>query len=310
MFVHGLLGNPLRTWRLHTLNDRAPSSSTVTGTESTQTVAGVTNRSEREEEDEDEEEDSDRSPTSSSPTEVIWPRDWLPSDVPNVRIISIGFRTFLSKRSGESGAPLRVRASEFLYKLGLARLGCDDRKVIWVTHSMGGLLAKQILMLAQQHAQYKSSVYNQTIGCVFYSTPHYGRWFPSLLTWFVTPSREVSELSSDSPHLAHLNDWFRSQSHISVLSFGESTATPIRPQKDDSMLKIQMVSRKSSNPGYGDYVYVEDTNHLNICKPKSKDDPIYAKLLEFINRCMVKAKLVTVNPKTQVASISTAQQRS
>ncbi len=36
----------------------------------------------------------------------------------------------------------------------------------------------------------------------------------------------------------------------------------------------------------GDYSYIlEDANHMEVCKPPSKEHPSYALLLQFINTC-------------------------
>ena len=74
--------------------------------------------------------------------EVCWPRDWLPERFPGSRIISISYDVFMSKWIGQS-LPIKDQAVETLQKLLLAKVG--DRPVIFVTHSFGGLLLKQLL---------------------------------------------------------------------------------------------------------------------------------------------------------------------
>ena len=44
-----------------------------------------------------------------------------------------------------------------------------------------------------------------------------------------------------------------------------------------------VVAPESANPGYGEYVEA-DANHLNVCKPESREDPIYSRVVSFIRR--------------------------
>jgi triacylglycerol esterase/lipase EstA (alpha/beta hydrolase family) len=55
----------------------------------------------------------------------------------------------------------------------LIAAGVGERPVVFVTHSMGGLVVKQMLLQAGQDAKCAHLV-DQTSGIVFYSTPHFG----------------------------------------------------------------------------------------------------------------------------------------
>ncbi|KNC71559.1 hypothetical protein SARC_15900 [Sphaeroforma arctica JP610] len=46
-----------------------------------------------------------------------------------------------------------------------------------------------------------------------------------------------------------------------------------------------VVPVQSSDPGYGDFELV-DADHFNICKPRSKEDPRYTRVVDFIRRVM------------------------
>jgi triacylglycerol esterase/lipase EstA (alpha/beta hydrolase family) len=54
----------------------------------------------------------------------------------------------------------------------LVSAGIGDRPVVFVTHSMGGLVVKQILHKAKEEKLDK--LVNNTAGVVFYSCPHFG----------------------------------------------------------------------------------------------------------------------------------------
>jgi hypothetical protein len=229
-----------------------------------------------------------------SKVEAIWPAKWLPHSLcscsGNIRVISIGYRTFLSTWSGET-KPLEVRSRNFLQKLELARVGMPDgrgvqRKVVFVTHSMGGLLVKQMLDHASTNAQH-NHLFQHTIGICFFGTPHFGTWYPELasyVSYIFRPTRELVELHRNAPHLIRLNERLRSFRHIQSLSFGESKSTPF------SKVNVVVVPAESSNPGYGQFALVE-SDHINICKPMSPHDPTYVTLVDFIRDCVRRAAI-------------------
>lgn len=77
-----------------------------------------------------------------------WPRDWLPEDCANLRIIGIQYDTNLSLWGRicpikHEKSNLEERSNELFGNLVSAGVG--QRPVIWVAHSMGGLLIKNIL---------------------------------------------------------------------------------------------------------------------------------------------------------------------
>ena len=85
-----------------------------------------------------------------------WPKDWLAQDLHKVRMIGVEYSTQLS--DWEPVHPfetpeertITARAKELLSRLEAADVGKKGRPVVWVTHSMGGLLVKEILRLAEK----------------------------------------------------------------------------------------------------------------------------------------------------------------
>ncbi|XP_037086929.1 protein SERAC1-like, partial [Pollicipes pollicipes] len=81
-----------------------------------------------------------------------WPRDWLPADLLplRARLLSVDYDSAWSewrpRCPARRGRALAERADELRRQLIAAGLG--DRPIVWVTHSMGGLLVKQLLATA------------------------------------------------------------------------------------------------------------------------------------------------------------------
>lgn len=85
---------------------------------------------------------------NDSKTTQCWPKDWLTKDCQNLRVIGINYDTSLSKWATtcpEEGSKVTLdeRTNELINKL--KRAGVGNRPIIWITHSMGGLLVKNLL---------------------------------------------------------------------------------------------------------------------------------------------------------------------
>ncbi|XP_043400201.1 protein SERAC1 isoform X5 [Chelonia mydas] len=180
---------------------------------------------------------------------------------------------------------IAYRSNELLNKLRAAGVG--DRPLVWVSHSMGGLLVKKMLVDASKNPE-MDKIVNNTRGIVFYSVPHHGSQLAEYsmnAKYLLFPSVEVKELSTDSPALKELNDDFLSfakDKKFPVLSFAETLPTHI-----GSMVKLHVVPVDSANLGIGDLIPVE-VNHLNICKPKKKDTFLYQCTVKFIQDALAR----------------------
>lgn len=145
---------------------------------------------------------------------------------------------------------------------------------------MGGLVAKKMLLQAQ--AEQDHDFVKNTKGMMFFSTPHLGSSVAKLNSatkFLFFPSVEVCDLEEDSTQLIDLNQNFLSlakeKEDLRVISFGESLPTPMFG------IDMNFVSRKSANLGIGEYFHIK-TNHINVCKPQSKDSIIYRKFLDMV----------------------------
>ena len=80
-----------------------------------------------------------------------WPKDWLSQDVPtsHIRMLAVDYESRVSEWQVRSmprnviRKPMHDRAQEIAEQLKQAGVG--KRPIIWIAHSMGGLLTKYIL---------------------------------------------------------------------------------------------------------------------------------------------------------------------
>jgi len=166
--------------------------------------------------------------------------------------------------------------------------GIGSRPVVFVTHSMGGLVVKQ--MLYQAKADNMDEFVNNTIGVAFYSCPHFGSKLADLpwrMGLVLRPAPTIVELRSGSSKLVELNDFIR-QLHkkgmLEVLSFGETKVTPIVEGYGGWAFRMEIVPIESAYPGFGELVVLDSTDHVNSCKPLSRTDPSYTEILDFLKK--------------------------
>ncbi|XP_022768813.1 uncharacterized protein LOC111312634 isoform X4 [Durio zibethinus] len=255
VFVHGLRGGPYKTWRI--AEDKSSTKSSLV--EKIDEEAGKLG--------------------------TFWPGEWLSADFPQARLFSLKYKTNLTQWSGAS-LPLQEVSSVLLKKLVAAGIG--NRPVVFVTHSMGGLVVKQMLHKAK--AENMENLVNNTIGVVFYSCPHFGSKLadmPWRMGLVLRPAPTIGELRSDSPRLVELNDFLRhlhKKQKLQVLSFSETQVTPIVEGYGGWALRMEIVPIESAYPGFGELVVLESTDHINSCKPLSRSDPSYTETLEFLRK--------------------------
>ncbi|KAJ5078594.1 hypothetical protein M0811_04919 [Anaeramoeba ignava] len=200
----------------------------------------------------------------------FWIQSLLPKDInKSARIVSVSVKTFLGGWGSEGGS-LQDMSLILLQNLQKAGIG-KNRPVIFVSHSLGGLVVKELVVSAQTKYPY---LFRNIRGCVFYSTPHFGMSISSQSKYFELLFGPNSSLNilTDKNSLISLNKKFGTLK-IPTLSFAESKS--IIPG-------IIVVSPQSANPGFGKFILTKES-HRTISKHKSRDDPIYQELITFIN---------------------------
>ncbi|KAG1334651.1 Protein SERAC1 [Cocos nucifera] len=168
---------------------------------------------------------------------TCWPREWLAADFPDARLFTVRYKEV---------------SSMLLRKLIAAGIG--NRPIVFVTHSMGGLVVKQ--MLFQAKINNLDKFMNNTIGV-------------------------IGELRSGSPRLVELNDLLR---HLHKKGLLETQVTPIVEGYGGWAFRMEVVPIESAYPGFGELVVLDATDHINSCKPVSRTDPSYAETLDFLKK--------------------------
>jgi hypothetical protein len=184
---------------------------------------------------------------------------------------ALGFK--IDKDIGFS-MPLQRRAGNALYKMVNKDIG--KRPCLFIAHSLGGLLVKTILREANdaEESSEERRLIKNCKAVLFLATPHQGSRLASPYSGLriCFPSITIKELEADDANLENLHEWYRSivpVYGIQTRSFGES-----RPTANLSLV----VPESSANPGItapdGKKIVYLDVDHLQISRPEHHDDDV------------------------------------
>jgi hypothetical protein len=203
---------------------------------------------------------------------------WLGEDCPDFGIWSLGYEVEPFRWRGET-MPLVDRATNILALLDAHDLG--NRPIIFITHSMGGLLVKQLLRQAYDYGNPDwRAIAEITQGIVYLSTPHSGS---GLANWIdkigiLQSSVSVEELEAHHPRLRELNEVYRNHEQLSAIK--------IQVYCEKKKIKgFLVVDETSANPGIPGVTPIPtDCDHLSICRPDSRESLVYLSIRKFIQR--------------------------
>ncbi|KAH7176205.1 Alpha/Beta hydrolase protein [Dactylonectria macrodidyma] len=149
-----------------------------------------------------------------------WPQTLLPSAIPNARILTFGYDAYVANWRG---VVAQGRIANHAWNLLAAvadfrdRDSTNTRPIIFVCHSLGGLVCENALVISSQRRErHLRNVFYWTRGIAFLGTPHHGaslaRW-AELLSRSIgvirNPNMEILQvLRRDSEVLAQIQDNF------------------------------------------------------------------------------------------------------
>ncbi|KAK7534407.1 hypothetical protein IWX49DRAFT_638774 [Phyllosticta citricarpa] len=229
---------------------------------------------------------------------MFWPGNWLPldPDIKKARILTFGYNADFSSRTPARVSNITSFAKELLSEMRRGRcskgepLRIGKAPILFVVHSMGGLVVKKAYLLGQNDKEYKDIV-KSVSGVVFLSTPHRGTDLAKILNRILlislrSPKGFVQDLVKTSTTIEDVNEQFR---HIApkllIYSFYETWATAIGPTK------IKILEKESSVLGYPSEISIPlDADHHDVCKFSSPQDSNYKTVLNTLKDIMSRLK--------------------
>jgi WD40 repeat protein/pimeloyl-ACP methyl ester carboxylesterase len=204
----------------------------------------------------------------------FWPQTWLPwdSDLSHVRISSFGYNSDWMEWK-DSILNIHDFGRSLLGEITISpHLKRDSNTpIIFIGHSMGGLVVKKAYLLAQQEARGISD----RIKCMFFlGTPHRGSDSASLLNNLLSASgvlsarQYVTDLGRNSLSLQIINDEFKKYANdVEIWSFYESVKTSL------GLKSAIIVERDSAILGYeSERSQPLNADHRNLCKFESPEE--------------------------------------
>ena len=234
---------------------------------------------------------------NSDTTDTFWP-GWLGEELPEVAVWSLGFEAASSKWNGTTMAVVD-RATNLLAQLQAHGIG--SRPLVFVAHSLGGLVVKQMLRASEDSGNKAwKHVSIRTAGIVFIATPHAGSSLANVvrgLRLLYRPSASVDDMCSDDPHLRDLNSWYRNN----IVRLGIETLVFRETHKTHGVF---IVPPGTSDPGLQGVVPIPvDADHVGICKPRSKEAEVYILTKKFIQDRLEAAAIGTAVVRPQEENI-------
>ncbi|CAH0004296.1 unnamed protein product [Clonostachys byssicola] len=255
-----------------------------------------------------------------------WPWE-LSKQIPYARVMVFGYDADIKTSLSTSLARIQDLGTAFLTKLGNFRQKKEerDRPLIFIGHSLGGLVIKQALwagsLEGKLRANSQSRIYNATKGLIFFGTPHLGSQASSQkrvqflqaiasLAFTQIPPKIEAALKSHSDELFDLSGHFAKTTlcldrRVLVTSFYEKVT--------DSRLGAEVVDQTSAELRYG----LEDMvpifrNHQDMVKFENANDQDFqtvgnkiSDIKEFIDENVAVADEIPNYPPTPMSPAKT-----
>ncbi|KAK4206609.1 hypothetical protein QBC37DRAFT_121152 [Rhypophila decipiens] len=239
----------------------------------------------------DEADGSSPRPLASSTGPVYWPRDLLPSQCPWARVLAWGYDTVVTKTFTAPSNKNNVlsHAKDLLFSLGRERP--TDRPVVFVAHSLGGIMVKEVLAnSAESEDPTLRSIAQNTAAVVFLGTPHRGsqqmanlgetvRKIASSILKMDTNPAALDALGLRTSDLERCQDSFSKlwrTSNFTVKTFQEGLGLT---GLNIGLLSNKVVPDYSSSLGDPrERVETLQANHRDMCRFTGAQDPNYRKV--------------------------------
>ena len=241
---------------------------------------------------------------------VLWP-NWLSEDIPEIGVWLVGYPAPKTNWGGIA-MTLADRADSILARL-LLEPHLKKGNIVFVAHSLGGLVVEQLLRSADRDAGgdiRAEDFLSRVRRIAFLGTPHKGAVLANIATslrvFLLRPSAATRDILLGSPQLKDLNRWYRRKSQengIEHLVLAEG-----RPERVCGVNLPEVIGKvvwsDSADPGLPELSITVDESHTTICKPSSRKADVYVHLKEFIARPFVGPRMARL---AEVVESNTSQ---
>lgn len=175
----------------------------------------------------------------------------------------------------------------------------SSKPIVFVSHSLGGLLVKQALQFAHSlgPANWRN-VWDRTHAVLFLATPHSGSALADVgmrLTEvlkstgpftriFLRPSSAIRNLEKNNPTLRYLSAWYRDQDRVQFHEIETIAFAERRP-----CMGLMVVDETSADPQVPNCVPIPlpGDDHISIAKPTSTKHEVYRRLSDLLAELVI-----------------------
>ncbi|WDF70963.1 ABC-three component system protein [Novosphingobium sp. KACC 22771] len=245
----------------------------------------------------------DRRTTWTAQDGAFWPQ-WLADEFDNINVYLAGYDSsaFADILLG-SGASIQDLATTLAD--GLISRPRQAENIVLITHSLGGLIVKQMLRRCADSADVRfQNLAKKVRAVVFLGTPHQGAQLATAFDFILRPfkSKASQQLAYGSADLLDLSNFFS--------NFAVREKVIVRPfYETEKTGGLHVVDCVTANPNvYGAEPIAVQTNHIKICKPDTTQAPVYLSVCELLRTLSSSTRgLVVAGSTTSVASSSAGQ---
>ncbi|KAH6686174.1 hypothetical protein F5X68DRAFT_153560 [Plectosphaerella plurivora] len=217
---------------------------------------------------------------------VFWPAHLLKEDVPRTRIVTFGYDAdvvhFWSQASQNRVRNHAVNLVNAVSQLR-ERSDTEDRPIIFVVHSLGGLIFEDAMLASRNSAEaHVQSIYDNTVGVCFLGTPHCGSALAGWATIFGQIATVVKKTNTSILKV------LEPESEVLALIQGDfHTMLRGRPEQGRPPLQMTCFYEELPVRGAGEIVPKHSAilpaynsigihkNHMDMTKFSSAEDPGY-----------------------------------
>ncbi|KAL8946627.1 MAG: hypothetical protein Q9222_007002 [Ikaeria aurantiellina] len=239
---------------------------------------------------------------TSETTKVFWPSQILPPilEEEKARVLVYGYDADVTSfTDGASRDKIHNHAEHLVAELVANRRirRASERPIIWIAHSLGGLVVKRALIYSSEirgvKTEHLRSIFVSTFGILFLGTPHHGsdiaQW-GNRLEWICsavlpkklidTQPQLVDALKSNNETLQNIDRQFiQIMSRFHIYFFHEGKPTNLK-----GTLKF-IVDETSASPTVQDVERaVIQADHSHMCKFENENAPGFDLVAEGIQR--------------------------
>ncbi|CCA76673.1 hypothetical protein PIIN_10662 [Serendipita indica DSM 11827] len=235
---------------------------------------------------------------------VCWLRDFLPSDLPNARILSYGYDADTRSQECVSTQTIARHAQGLANALSRIRNDAPRRPIVFIAHDIGGIILKSALVICHNQNLESSGELRNTLvsthGILFFGTPHSGlegssfrevinRWASVYMETTDVILKDLREHSSELENTQRL--YVAASEKFSSIFFCEEYATSgIKNQGE-----INVPHHSAIVPGDRNArTIVLHANHRNLVRFSSRESDDY-KTVHFYLKAYVDSAPATVS---------------